>query len=865
MYQPKHKSWMNITFLNTFKISLILIFIFLSPSILFAENPLKKKSTCGPTLTSNSPANPKLVNSRQVMNKVLLPTFGERIRDPKINLEIDSSSITIPAIKLPNSQLPAVKIQMSKDISSVHHHKKGTTDIINIPFQEKPLTRDDEIMDNLISNFPAHPLHPYIKSSYLENNYYEPKPPQVEGAEALETSIINGYTEFGFIAPTGVGKSDVLFNGIEHMHKHLEPGLIIVTADQVEVVDQLLKNLYKQPKLSEYYQDNKSVFQWNKKKRPNINELAKVTKKRQENGEFTILFTTVRTLNLQALPGANLGERQVLTEFEQRRHLNQLSKITKALIYDEVHHAGAPEASSLISQLKEKTKKAQGNSFFFYGTTATPFHYKIDLIYELFNNNIFMGLLDNAKDYFTRDFETVKDQYDLQLIEAMKKNYVRSVSAMYLLIPGYQKIPGDLFEIVGGSQRFPKYAVSEKHFSWLMESIVPKMKEHDFAYISASNIDEAKHIHAYLQLHHPDLTSKPWHSKLTGTESKDTLEEFKNKKFRYLITVGKLDEAIDLPFMSLWIDFNRSLNLKQMLQRLGRVIRLHEGKRSVEVISLFDFSIETITDKIAKLNSFLNLNYEVNNSDNNNDSELLSEIGLELSDKNIEASMQALAKSLQGKANLNNYKHFFYNAQTNTLDFEKTGHHNLPKKQQDQLLIDWNSSYGSLPKPYVNKPKKQDITPQGIAIYNLVEHRGGIGPVSKELGLPSLRKELSREQENDRLLRWHKKHKKFSRPYAPNPKKQDITDEGIFIYNLVNRRGGVAIVEKELGLKLTAEQEDQKIIDWHSQYGSLPQPYNEKAKKENPQDRTAEGKSIYNLIKKKKGGMRTVKKRLNLD
>jgi superfamily II DNA/RNA helicase len=94
-----------------------------------------------------------------------------------------------------------------------------------------------------------------------------------------------------------------------------------------------------------------------------------------------------------------------------------------------------------------------------------------------------------------------------------------------------------------------------------------------------------------------------WHS---GTKnSEKVLEDFKAGRINYLVTCKRLDEGVNVPQMTLYIDLNKSVGPRQFLQRAGRVLRVIAGKRRVDIASLTEINEANAQEMLLLLDRFL--------------------------------------------------------------------------------------------------------------------------------------------------------------------------------------------------------------------------------------------------------------------
>lgn len=78
-----------------------------------------------------------------------------------------------------------------------------------------------------------------------------------------------------------------------------------------------------------------------------------------------------------------------------------------------------------------------------------------------------------------------------------------------------------------------------------------------------------------------------YHSQMADAERQSVLEEFKEGQARVLIAVQALDEGIDVPDADLGVILGSFKTYRQMVQRLGRVLRRSPGKRFARFVYTF--------------------------------------------------------------------------------------------------------------------------------------------------------------------------------------------------------------------------------------------------------------------------------------
>ena len=71
-----------------------------------------------------------------------------------------------------------------------------------------------------------------------------------------------------------------------------------------------------------------------------------------------------------------------------------------------------------------------------------------------------------------------------------------------------------------------------------------------------------------------------YHSGMKQKEREQMLQDFKDNKLRVMVTAKCLDEGVDVPDCELGIILGGTKVKRQMVQRLGRILRYRPGKRA---------------------------------------------------------------------------------------------------------------------------------------------------------------------------------------------------------------------------------------------------------------------------------------------
>ena len=83
------------------------------------------------------------------------------------------------------------------------------------------------------------------------------------------------------------------------------------------------------------------------------------------------------------------------------------------------------------------------------------------------------------------------------------------------------------------------------------------------------------------------IKAKAYHSELTDSEKEEILEDLSSGEIKCVVAVHSLDEGVDVPDVDLGIIVAGTKQKRQMIQRLGRVIRKKEDGRNAAFITVY--------------------------------------------------------------------------------------------------------------------------------------------------------------------------------------------------------------------------------------------------------------------------------------
>jgi superfamily II DNA or RNA helicase len=494
----------------------------------------------------------------------------------------------------------------------------------------------------------GHDIHPYnadkVARKVREDLGEKPilrKQVQVDAEQAVKEAIEAGDSSFLFVAPTGVGKTEVmkatlrkrLSQSTAAINRELtgqslagEPAaakLHVVILPDLGLRTQTISDIEGLKAEMDF-----ELITWGDK--DGYQTIDQLQEKLRTATKPVVVVTTSDSFQLSVTKSTEITGDEKFDQ-EQRDFTEQtLRENLSTLIFDEAHHAGAPGMRDLLPRLVDRNK---GSRAFLYGTTATPAHQHVDLIRHVFKDRAFWAYLDSPDTY--RSGHSKVDREIPEIIEQLGEAILRGESSNFSPSPldpeRFKDLSGhDLFvetrpkqgdEKREGGAIGNRWIIDPRHYKNVTNRVLPYFMRHKRGFVTASGKDEAMKMANEMQailddyVLHPEkyremprfiaemspqtlaqlrqdiletrqtgvrgdrrATVAYLHSGLSDVEKDAIKRDFEAGKIQFLYTVRMLDEGINVSDMTLWLDLNKSSNPKQQLQRLGRILRLVRGK-----------------------------------------------------------------------------------------------------------------------------------------------------------------------------------------------------------------------------------------------------------------------------------------------
>ena len=498
-------------------------------------------------------------------------------------------------LRLVSETSVSFEIKLDPNISSPEFHVTRKSKTLHLP--SKDLFNPPPSANDLRYWLTGHELHPYMESS----GPIMIKSVQSVAFEAYKEVVQSGAKSFLHVLPTGVGKTLVLTKAlVDYLNRRSkENSISIVTVDRVDIVNQLSQAIQKELTKSGESLDVQIINWSNRKKGADFSDLVSSIPSR---ADATVIVMTSQSLkNILSDPNS--------------KHYKQISERLSAIFMDEAHHLGADLTKEVLLGLQERS------GAFLYGTTATPVHHEVNLrdlfekVHWSYINDRYSLFQDHPSEAILRQLSIAIERGDLTPFD--KLHFI-----IETFLTGGENV-GNVF--VSENKR---RVLNPDYYQKLAQFIYPILNSNKKGFFVTATVQEAERLTAFLNHTFPDIKFESYHYRKTSEEKKEIKDHFeKNKNSHYLVTVRALDEGVNLPELSAYIDLNANVPIKQMLQRIGRVLRLYPGKVSSDIMLLIDYRDEQIAKDllnvldVIKTVSFSKTKREENVSEDNISSE----------------------------------------------------------------------------------------------------------------------------------------------------------------------------------------------------------------------------------------------------
>ena len=464
----------------------------------------------------------------------------------------------------------------------------------------------------------GHIWHPYLDSFNL-------KPSQKTALQAFTKILEEGSKSFLHVAPTGMGKTVVLAQALLHQVQSSEKNIFIVTAHQIQLVHQLFSAIeaekerqgLKKVQVVNWSQGQTHGSRWQ--------SLAERINHSVSQRETLILVITSQSLTRRV--------QNFQTQNNRYRAYTTLTQNLGGVYVDEAHHLGAKKTHQTIVDSLVKDSGA-----FLYGATATPGHYEVELrdlfqtqhwsylnteenllekhFLEKVLQQLRFGIDRGEITFFDDTYVIGESSFREALVDASPTERTEETARATHEIEGTEEAARAIHRTEEAGETANKttqslfISSSESHYrelnpvayDRLAEILFPIFEDNSKGFIVTASIHEAERVSEFLNKKFKSIEFSPYHSGQSPDERRQILKKSKESKgSHYIVAVRALDEGVDLPHLSAYIDLNSEISIKQRVHRIGRVLRLHPGKVQSDILFLISYENQEMMEDTLKL------------------------------------------------------------------------------------------------------------------------------------------------------------------------------------------------------------------------------------------------------------------------
>lgn len=287
-----------------------------------------------------------------------------------------------------------------------------------------------------------------------------------------------------------------------------------------------------------------------------------------------------------------------------RRILGELREGEQVLmIADECHHYVSGQ-NRLIFEFLPHLNGEQASRFYSLGLTATlPGGQARQYLASVLGKRIYSyGMKEAAAqstvcecDIYHIGLTLLKEEKETyeELTERMNILYRKLVKGFPLLREAGQRERFEILRQIAGSRdkRAAQTALLYIRLTYKRKSLVCLASErllcacdliacldiNEKIIIFGERVSQAEELYQILNRQYPERVGR-YHSRMGYQANKNVLERFRAGNIRILITCKALDEGVDVPDVSVGIVLSGTSVKRQRVQRMGRIIRIQEGK-----------------------------------------------------------------------------------------------------------------------------------------------------------------------------------------------------------------------------------------------------------------------------------------------
>lgn len=143
--------------------------------------------------------------------------------------------------------------------------------------------------------------------------------------------------------------------------------------------------------------------------------------------------------------------------------------------------------------------------------------------------------------------------------------------------------------------------INSYYYNQLVKILYPIFQSNKKGLILTTNIHETNRLTEFLNKSIEGITFEAYHSEVSDRQKKTILDHSRATNSHYIITTRVFSKKLDLHELSAYIDLNFSVELRDRLKRVNRVLNLFTGEKNYDVLMLIDYFHERNTKNLLRL------------------------------------------------------------------------------------------------------------------------------------------------------------------------------------------------------------------------------------------------------------------------
>jgi len=174
-----------------------------------------------------------------------------------------------------------------------------------------------------------------------------------------------------------------------------------------------------------------------------------------------------------------------------------------------------------------------------------------------------------------------------QLSEGIDKGEITPFDDLYIVGESHFNVTAEKPLFIQSESQLR--VLNPHYYNRLTGILHPLLESNRKGFIVTATIAEANRLAGFLNKSVRGRKFEAYHSGMSREERREVLRHSEESQSHYIVAVRALDEGVNLPQLSAYVDLNVNVSVKQMVHRIGRVLRLYPGKVGSDILFMSDY------------------------------------------------------------------------------------------------------------------------------------------------------------------------------------------------------------------------------------------------------------------------------------